>query len=106
MASLAPEPFKASQEAHRRFNLLDSGILLNDPTNPSQGSVCGMHALQSSESLHQEPTPVTYSHTGTPTVGGLLAVPPSKSGANTNQGFIALRAIHSVHSLARMGSWA
>ena len=64
---------------------------------PSQGSVRATPTLQSSEPPHE----VTYSRAGTPTSGGLLAVPPK-----TNQGSIALRAIRSVRSLARMGSWA
>ena len=66
---------------------------------PSQGSVRGTPTLQSSDPPHK----VTYSRAGTPTAGGHLAVPPS---GNTNQGSIALRAIRSVRSLARMGSWA
>ena len=49
---------------------------------------------------------MTYSRAGTPTAGGLLAAPPSHSGGNANQGSIALRAMRSVRSLARIGSWA
>jgi serine/arginine repetitive matrix protein 2 len=59
----------------------------------------GTPTLQSSESPHK----VIYSRAGTPAAGRHLAVPPS---GNTNQGSIALRAIHSVLSLARIGSWA
>ena len=66
---------------------------------PSQGSVHGTPTLQSSE----PPPEVVYSRVGTPTAGGYLAVPPS---GNNHQGLIALRAIHSVRSLARIGSWA
>jgi serine/arginine repetitive matrix protein 2 len=65
---------------------------------PSQGSVRATPTLQSSEPPHE----VIYSRAGTPTTGGHLAVPPGK----TNQGSIALRAIRSVRSLARIGSWA
>jgi len=43
------------------------------------------------------------SRSTTPTFGGLLAPP---SDGETNQGSIAVRAIRSVRSLARMGSWA
>ena len=35
-----------------------------------------------------------------------MAAPPSNSSSNSNQGSIALRAMHSVCSLACMGSWA
>ena len=51
----------------------------------------------------EPPQEVTYSRAGTPTAGGLLAVPGC---GKTNQGSIALRAIRSVRSLARIGSWA
>ncbi|KAJ8520630.1 hypothetical protein ONZ45_g2582 [Pleurotus djamor] len=66
-------------------------------------------------SLSTTPEPIqeqTYSRCGTPTAGGLLAPPslhgqPTQSAAgNGNQGSIALRAIRSVRSLARIGSWA
>jgi serine/arginine repetitive matrix protein 2 len=66
---------------------------------PSQGSVRGTPTLQSSE----PPPKVVYSRVGTPTAGRYLAVPPS---GNNHQGSIALRAIRSVRSLARIGSWA
>ena len=67
----------------------------------SQGSVRGTATLQFSEPLRDEPVPVTYSRAGTPTAGGLLAVPPSNQG-----GSIAVRAMRSVRSMARIGSWA
>ena len=89
---------RAKIAVHRIFSSI---ILLNGPVNvaPSQGSVRDTPTLQSSE----PPNKVIYSRAGTPTAGGHLAVPPS---GNTNQGSIALRAIRSVHSLARIGSWA
>lgn len=59
---------------------------------PSLGSVRATPTLQSSEPPHE----------GTPTVGGLLAIPPSDK---PNQNPIALRAICSVRLLARIGSW-
>jgi len=92
------------QKTRGRFNSLDSGVLLNGHANVaplSQDSVRGTPTLHFSDPPHQEP--VTYSRAGTPTTGGLLAVPLPN---NTNQGSIALRAIRSVRSLARMGSWA
>ena len=63
---------------------------------PSQGCVRATPTLQSDE----PPQKVTYSRAGTPTAGGLLAVPPGK----TNQISIALRAICSV--ISRIGCWA
>lgn len=107
-ALLVPDP---SQEARGRFNSLDSGILLN-PANmgPPQSSGRDTPTLQFSEPPREDPSPITYSRAGTPTAGGLLAVPSSNPTANNNnnnnQGSIALRAIRSVRSLARIGSWA
>lgn len=66
---------------------------------PSQDNVRATPTLQSSEPPHE----VMYSRAGTPTAGGLLAVPPS---GKPDQSSIALRAIRSVRSLARIGSWA
>ncbi|KAF8878425.1 hypothetical protein BD779DRAFT_1663807 [Infundibulicybe gibba] len=85
--SKTPEPLNLSQETRARFNSLDSGILLNTPVTMGP------------------PEPITYSRSGTPTAGGLLA-PPSASGPGPNQGSIAIRAMRSVRSLARIGSWA
>ena len=101
---LAPEPFKVSQETRGRFNSLDSGILLNGWAPSSQGTVGSNPNLQFSEPPREEP--VSYSRAGTPTAGGLLAAPSAHLGSNTNQGSIALRAMRSVRSLARIGSWA
>ncbi|KAF8959872.1 hypothetical protein BDZ97DRAFT_1666634 [Flammula alnicola] len=121
LSPAAPEPFKSTptQESRGRFNSLDSGILLNGPINtgPAPGSVRGPHTLNFPEDQFPssgEPSPVnlTYSRSGTPTAGGLLAppstlaVPGSGSNNNNNQGSIAIRAMRSVRSLARMGSWA
>lgn len=55
-----------------------------------------------------EPSPpLTYSRAGTPTAGGLLApAAPIGPHTNANQGSIAIRAMRSVRSLARIGSWA
>ncbi|TFK33165.1 hypothetical protein BDQ12DRAFT_448473 [Crucibulum laeve] len=97
--SKTPEPLRLSDTQSRaRFNSLDSGILLNTPIN------MGPPVPPKSSS---PPEPVTYSRSATPTAGGLLA-PPSSAGINSsaNQGSIALRAMRSVRSLARMSSWA
>ena len=50
--------------------------------------------------------PLVYSRAGTPTAGGLLAPPTGAAGPSQNQGSIALHAMRSVRSLARIGSWA
>jgi len=55
------------------------------------------------------PTSFTYTRAGTPTAGGLLAppVPEGLAPPSQNQGgSIAIRAMRSVRSLARIGSWA
>ena len=108
----APEPLKLASEARARFNSLDSGILLNSPPiiGPSEESVRSGQTLQFSEpkSSKVSDPPATRSRSATPTIGGLLA-PPSNGllapPSNANQGSIALRAIRSVRSLARIGSW-
>ncbi|KAF5376919.1 hypothetical protein D9615_007315 [Tricholomella constricta] len=103
--SKTPEPFKASQitePPRARFNSLDSGILLTTPSDMGPG-VANKQALPK---LDAEPSPpLTYSRAGTPTAGGLLA-PPGVASSTNNQGSIAIRAMRSVRSLARIGSWA
>ena len=74
--------------------------------NRHKPSIRGTPTLHYSEPHHDDPPPLTYSRAGTPTVGGFLAAPTSNSSGNINQGSIALRAMRSVRSLARMGSWA
>ncbi|KAF8148662.1 hypothetical protein B0H34DRAFT_802878 [Crassisporium funariophilum] len=95
--SKTPEPFK-SQETRGRFNSLDSGILLN-PARQQQPS-----SIRAQQAPNKSPSPAASAHnpSSTPTAGGLLAPAPSGNA----QGSIALRAIRSVRSLARMGSWA
>ncbi|KAM6497668.1 hypothetical protein JOM56_005616 [Amanita muscaria] len=100
MRSKTPEPLKLGNDARARFNSLDSGILLNSPATAVPPHV------------QMADPEVTYSRSGTPTAGGFLA-PPSISipgvAANAsghNQGSIAVRAMRSVRSLARIGSWA
>jgi serine/arginine repetitive matrix protein 2 len=108
----APEPLKLASEARARFNSLDSGILLNSPPiiGPSQESVRSEQTLQFSEPKSNKVSdpPATRPRSATPTIGGLLA-PPSNGllapPSNANQGSIALRAIRSVRSLARIGNW-
>ncbi|KAF8060726.1 hypothetical protein FPV67DRAFT_304096 [Lyophyllum atratum] len=109
--SKTPEPLKISSSAEpsrARFNSLDSGILLNTPV--SMGPEFAKHqVLPMPEAPHPaEPSPpLTYSRAGTPTAGGLLAPPGAvPQQTSNNQGSIAIRAMRSVRSLARIGSWA
>ncbi|KAF8629007.1 hypothetical protein AX17_005863 [Amanita inopinata Kibby_2008] len=95
MRSKTPEPLKLNSDNRARFNSLDSGIMLTSPVTMAPPTVQVSAA---------EPE-VTFSRSGTPTAGGLLAPPPAISGSR-NQGSIALRAMRSVRSLARIGSWA
>lgn len=63
--------------------------------------------LRALEGQPRAESPVTYTRSGTPTAGGLLAPPPSgATRPDGNQGSIAIRAMRSVRSLARIGSWA
>ncbi|KAL0562882.1 hypothetical protein V5O48_019196, partial [Marasmius crinis-equi] len=63
---------------------------------------------------NRPPPQQSYSRAGTPTFGGLLAPPqmnvglsvPSEHAPGQNQNSIALRAMRSMRSLARIGSWA
>ncbi|KAF7791167.1 hypothetical protein EIP86_002178 [Pleurotus ostreatoroseus] len=93
MRSKTPEPLKSStNESRARFNSLDSGILLNnDP--PSRPSVGTMGTYSSSTTLLAIPDP------------GFLSIPPPDS-SNSGTGSIAVRAMRSMRSLARMKSWA
>lgn len=120
---LAPEPFKFNQDSRARFNSLDSGVLLNKPpvagfinpkassaSDPEQPSRFLQPRSFTPESLKEacrasSPAPTSSrSATPTPTLGGFLA-PPNLASNAKEQGSIALRAIRSVRSLARMGSW-
>lgn len=113
--SKTPEPLRLNpQEGRARFNSLDSGILLNSPATfapptPFQAehpAVARPHDMQRTASGPAMP------RSATPTMNGLLAPPSADSatqqfGTNaSNQGSVALRAIRSMKSLARIGSWA
>ncbi|RDB27260.1 hypothetical protein Hypma_004359 [Hypsizygus marmoreus] len=109
--SKTPEPLKLSQAAEpsrARFNSLDSGILLNTPITMGPGFANAQALPEHAQLQPVEPSPpLTYSRAGTPTAGGLLAPPVLGPNTNTNhQGSIAIRAMRSVRSLARIGSWA
>ncbi|KAI0666503.1 hypothetical protein C8Q78DRAFT_984185 [Trametes maxima] len=96
--SKTPEPSKPL-ETRTRFNSLDSGILLNSPANRPQKK----GTVSSVKSLLEVPviaTPRPDADENAPVRNGLLSadVPPT--------GSIAVRAIRSMRSLARMASWA
>jgi serine/arginine repetitive matrix protein 2 len=105
---------KPSEESRGRFNSLDSGLLLgmSSKKNASLRSnkAPGAPAPHLSEPEPERarsatPTAGMFLRSATPTIGGLLA-PPSQTQVDGKQGSIALRAIRSMRSLARMGSWA
>ncbi|KAF7437378.1 hypothetical protein PC9H_004217 [Pleurotus ostreatus] len=128
--SFTPEPSTTAPE-RSRFNSLDSTTLLTSSklqpiTNPihngslratSNPSPVPLSISRSTQLENRQPVEPTYSRAGTPTFGGFLAPPGlattstagqsgSSGNANVNQGSIALRAMRSVRSLARIGSWA
>ncbi|KAF9065359.1 hypothetical protein BDP27DRAFT_1424922 [Rhodocollybia butyracea] len=117
--SKTPEPFKAVPEtqSRARFNSLDSGMLLT--TAPTSLNTTDYNSRNTSSPLLHGVNPVNeerppaggYSRSATPTFGGLLAPPSQFDGidslpGNNNQNSIALRAMRSVRSMARIGSWA
>ncbi|KAH6911246.1 hypothetical protein BKA70DRAFT_1460494 [Coprinopsis sp. MPI-PUGE-AT-0042] len=89
MRSQTPDPFKPSSSEKEskagrgRFNSLDAGMLLAS-------------------------TPTTPTLLVPPTINGGLAPPVEEHmlGGKDNQGSIALRAMRSVRSFARIGAWA
>ncbi|KAG6916979.1 hypothetical protein DXG01_004408 [Tephrocybe rancida] len=107
--SQTPEPFKLSRTAEpsrARFNSLDPGILLTTPV-ATGAAFSNQHVQQVLPKPEERPEPRAYTRSGTPTTGGLLAPPAAVPPINSaNQGSIALRAMRSVRSLARIGSWA
>ncbi len=92
----APEPAKPF-EGRARFNSLDSGVLLNSPASRPKktGTVSSLKSL-----LEVPVVTTTLADEDAPTNGGLLA------GDGPPTGSIAVRAIRSMRSLARMASWA
>ena len=95
----APEPAKPF-EGRARFNSLDSGILLNSPASQpkKQGTVSSVKTLL--EIPVVTTTPAADDGENVPIATGLLAADAPPTGS------IAVRAIRSMRSLARMASWA
>lgn len=112
----------SSKEYRGRFNSFDSGLLLGNSAATVDANICSnapnirpqTPTFQFSEP-EQDPIPErarsatpsagTFFRSATPTIGGLLA-PPSQKAMEDKPGSIALRAIRSMRSLARIGSWA
>ncbi|KAI0635339.1 hypothetical protein C8Q77DRAFT_1054820 [Trametes polyzona] len=98
--SKTPEPSKPL-EGRARFNSLDSGILLNSPASrpKKQGTVSSVKTLLEVPVVDIAPSDSRSDENTAPTNGLLSAdAPPT--------GSIAVRAIRSMRSLARMASWA
>ncbi|KAG1718128.1 uncharacterized protein EDB91DRAFT_662674, partial [Suillus paluster] len=97
--SKSPEPTSTVHtDSRARFNSLDSGILLNSPVFPE-------HPKSLAENQHlRVPTPPSASFASA-TYGATLA-PPGAAPLGSGKDSVALRAIRSVRSLARIGSWA
>ncbi|ESK93500.1 hypothetical protein Moror_1670 [Moniliophthora roreri MCA 2997] len=122
--SKTPEPFRSPPEtqSRARFNSLDSGMLLTTASTISPGYSSRNNStpqlLNTQDIAREDDRPsqqASYSRAGTPTLGGFLAPPGANvglhpsgapSGQNPNQNSIALRAMRSMRSLARIGSWA
>ncbi|KAI8973078.1 hypothetical protein BD414DRAFT_447875 [Trametes punicea] len=97
--SKTPEPARPL-EGRARFNSLDSGILLNSPaTQPQkQGTVSSVKTLLEVPVVASAPLDVKSGENAP--MNGLLSVDAQPVGS------IAVRAIRSMRSLARMASWA
>ncbi|EPQ51625.1 hypothetical protein GLOTRDRAFT_117955 [Gloeophyllum trabeum ATCC 11539] len=95
--SKTPEPARplAFQDSRARFNSLDSGILLATPTT-------AQHAAHNPAPLHGSTPPFSSLRPEAPSP--TLLAPPDANAQNT--GSIAIRAMRSMRSMARIGSWA
>lgn len=82
----SPDPAAKPADTRTRFNSLDSGILLSSPI------------------LTEHPrAPVEYLQVPTPTA---TLAPPGAGALGNGKDSVAMRAMRSVRSLARIGSWA
>ena len=97
---LAPEPAK-SLDNRARFNSLDSGILLNSPASRPEKKKGPSTSTTSLLDIPIVQTPVDGAFPEDAAAAtGLLAADAPPAGS------IAVRAIRSMRSLARMASWA
>lgn len=85
--SLAPQPTDKPADTRTRFNSLDSGILLTNP-------------------VYAEHSESPVEHLRVPTPPSATPPPPGAAVSGTGKNSVALRAMRSVRSLARIGSWA
>ncbi|KAF9219060.1 hypothetical protein BS17DRAFT_439592 [Gyrodon lividus] len=83
----SPEPLEKPTDLRTRFNSLDSGILLSSPVYTEHPKA-----------------PVEYLCVPTPPSATLA--PPGAGALGGGKGSVAIRAMRSVRSLARIGSWA
>ncbi|KAI0746236.1 hypothetical protein C8Q80DRAFT_1271161 [Daedaleopsis nitida] len=98
--SKTPEPAKPL-EGRTRFNSLDSGILLNSPVTKArkQGTVSSVNTLLEVPVVNTTPVDDNAGESA-PLANGFLSADAPPTGS------IAVRAIRSMRSLARMASWA
>ncbi|KAF6741921.1 hypothetical protein DFP72DRAFT_1110853, partial [Ephemerocybe angulata] len=124
----SPDPFKTptpTEQPRTRFNSLDAGILLGLSLSKKKSSVPPLNSqpISSENYFRSVSVAPSYSRSATPTMGGLLAPPSSTAHPNanangggggglavpgtnaSNSGSIAVRAMRSVRSIARLGSW-
>lgn len=85
--SLVPQPIDKLVDARARHNSLDSSILLTNPV----------------DAQHPKPPVETLR---IPTPPSATLAPPSGTGVGNGKNSVAIRAMRSVRSLARIGSWA
>ncbi|KAF8425040.1 hypothetical protein L210DRAFT_3489659 [Boletus edulis BED1] len=83
----SPQPSDKPTDARARFNSLDSGILLTSPLYD-----------------HHPKSPMEHPHIPTPP--SATPAPPDAAGSGGGKDSVAIRAMRSVRSLARIGSWA
>ncbi|KAH6901141.1 hypothetical protein BKA70DRAFT_1115030 [Coprinopsis sp. MPI-PUGE-AT-0042] len=114
MRSQTPDPFKPSSSEKEskagrgRFNSLDAGMLLglsSKATKYESMAPPPPMARSTSLPLGHDALLAYSAKASTPTTPTLL-VPPTINGGKDNQGSIALRAMRSVRSFARIGAWA
>ncbi|KAJ3573255.1 hypothetical protein NP233_g2552 [Leucocoprinus birnbaumii] len=124
MRSKTPELFGSRSDSRTRFNSLDSRALLSTPMKmgfsyskastafdpertPRPSHVQRSVTPESLRAACRSPSPQPpRSTTPASTLNNLFAPSNSSSNGNKEQGSIALRAIRSVKSLARMGGWS
>ncbi|KIJ60131.1 hypothetical protein HYDPIDRAFT_32553 [Hydnomerulius pinastri MD-312] len=83
----SPEPVENLTESRARFNSLDSGILLSSP-------------------IYAEHPKSPVEHLRVPTPTSATLAPPGAGALGSGKDSVAIRAMRSVRSLARIGSWA